>query len=107
MPSPLSGKKLGVLISAPPDHPNFLHGLNLASAALKNEVTVYLYLIDAAVPGIDENRLQSLREDGLKLFACAFGARKCDLETDDRATWVGLATASELISATDRFVSFN
>jgi len=107
MPSPLSGKKLGVLISAAPDQRNFSHGLHLARIALKNDVVVYLYLLDEAIPGINEKELQSLRDDGLKLFACAFGAKKRDLATDDRATWVGLATASEIISATDRFVSFN
>jgi predicted peroxiredoxin len=107
MSSPLAGNKLGILISAAPDQPNFSHGLRLAVTALKNGISVYLYLIDQAVPGIDEPRLQSLRADGLKLFACAFGAKKLNLETDERATWVGLATASELISATDRFVSFN
>ena len=107
MSSPLAGKKLGVLISAAPDQPNFSHGLHLARTALKNDVTVYLYLLDEAIPGIDQNELQAMRNDGLKLFACAFGAKKRNLETDDRATWVGLATASELISATDRFVGFN
>lgn len=107
MSSPLAGKKLGVLISAAPDQPNFQHGLQLARTALKNKVTVYLYLLDEAIPGIDRSELQAMRPDGLKLLACAFGARKRDFETDERATWVGLATASEIISATDRFVSFN
>ncbi len=107
MPSPLAGKKLGILISAAPDQPNFQHGLHLARTALLNNVTVYLYLLDEAIPGIDRGELQALRPDGLKLFACAFGAKKRELDTDERATWAGLATASELISATDRFVSFN
>jgi sulfur relay (sulfurtransferase) complex TusBCD TusD component (DsrE family) len=100
-------KKLGVLISSAPPQPNFRHGLRLAEAALARGVAVYLYLIDDAVPGIDDAGLQSLRQRGLHLFACAFGAKKRNLVTDDRATWVGLATASDLIAATDRFVSFN
>ena len=107
MPSPLAGKKLGILVSAAPDQPNFHHGLAFARTALENEVTVYLYLLDEAVIGVDENQLQTLRSNGLKLFACAYGARQRNLETDDRATWAGLATASDVISATDRFVSFN
>jgi predicted peroxiredoxin len=107
MSSPLAGSKLGILISAAPDRPNFRHGLRLAATALQNDITVYLYLIERAVPGIDEKQLQALRTKGVKLFACAFGAKKLNLETDDRATWAGLATASEISSATDRFVSFN
>lgn len=107
MSAALTGKKLGILVSAAPESVNFTHVLNLAGTALENGVTVYLYLIDEAVPGIELDGLQSLRPKGLKLFACAFGAKKRNLETDDRATWVGLATASDLIAATDRFVSFN
>ena len=99
--------KLGVLISTAPHRPNFQHGLRLAESALARGLAVYLYLIDEAVPGIDDQRLQALRSRGLHLFACAFGAKKRNLVTDDRATWAGLATASDLIAATDRFVSFN
>lgn len=107
MPADVSKKKLGLLLSCAPDQPNFRHGLRLAGTAIQRGVTVYLYLIDEAVPGIDDARIQALRAAGLHLFACALGARKRNLVTDDRATWVGLATASDLIAATDRFVSFN
>jgi sulfur relay (sulfurtransferase) complex TusBCD TusD component (DsrE family) len=100
-------KKLGLLVSSAPDRQNFAHGLNLAETAMNRGITVYLYLIDEAVPGIDDNRVQSLRNRGLHLFACSFGAKKRNLVTDERATWVGLATASDLIASTDRFVSFN
>jgi sulfur relay (sulfurtransferase) complex TusBCD TusD component (DsrE family) len=107
MPADVTNQKLGLLLAAAPDQPNFRHGLRLAETALQRGVTVYLYLIDEAVPGIDDARLQTLRTRGLHLFACALGARKRNLVTDERATWVGLATASDLIAATDRFVSFN
>lgn len=107
MPADDPAKKLGVLIASAPSRPNFGHGLHLAKAALAHGCSVYVYLIDEAVPGIDDARLQALRQQGLHLFACAFGAKKRNLVTDDRATWVGLATASDLIAATDRFVSFN
>jgi sulfur relay (sulfurtransferase) complex TusBCD TusD component (DsrE family) len=107
MPADVSQKKLGLLLSCGTSQPNFRHGLRLAETALQRGVMVYLYLIDEAVPGIDDARIQSLRSQGLHLFACALGARKRNLVTDERATWVGLATASDLIAATDRFVSFN
>jgi hypothetical protein len=100
-------KKLGLLIACAPHRANFRHGLRLARAAVARKMSVYLYLIDEAVPGIDHHEVQSLRQEGVHLFACAFGAKKRNLVTDDRATWVGLATASDLIAATDRFLSFN
>lgn len=100
-------RKLGVLVSSAPHQPNFSHALGVAGAALTAGHSVYLYLIDEGVPGIDDPKLQALRQRGLHLFACAFGAKKRKLVTDERATWVGLATASDLVSSTDRFVSFN
>jgi len=100
-------KKLGILIASPPDQQNFAHGLRLAETAIVRGLTVYLYLVDEAVPGIEDAGVQALKRQGLHLFACAFGAKKRNLITDERATWVGLATASDLIASTDRFVSFN
>lgn len=107
MAAETKARKLGLLVSSAPDRPNFSHSLLLADAALQRQIAVYLYLIDEGVPGIDHPTVQDFRKRGLHLFACAFGAKKRNLTTDDRATWVGLATASDLIAATDRFVSFN
>ena len=42
-------RKLGILLSVAPDHPNFLHGLQLATAALNARDEVYLYCLDEAV----------------------------------------------------------
>ncbi len=103
----LRGKKLGVLISACPGHPNFEHGLRLAEAALAQGITVYLYCIDGAVAGVAHSRLQALKKRGLNLFACAYGARQRRLPLGDNATFAGLTVVTDLIASTDRFVSFN
>lgn len=103
----LRGKKLGVLLSIRPDQPGFRHGLGLAEAALKEGVDVYLYCIDEAVHGIGEPQLQSMAARGLKLYACAYGMQRRDLPVNDKATFAGLGVLSDLIAATDRFVSFN
>ena len=103
----LRGKKLGVLLSTLPGQPGFQHGLRLAEAALDEGVDVYLYCIDDAVHGIGEPRLQTLAARGLKLYACAYGAQRRGLPVNDKATFAGLAVVSDLIAATDRFVSFN
>ena len=39
--------------------------------------------------------------------ACAYGAQQRGLPIDDRAAYAGLTVVSDLMSATDRFVSFN
>ena len=103
----LSGKKLGVLLSTSPDNPKFRHGLRLAEAAMKRGLLVYLYCIDEAVHGVGDPELQAMKSDGLKLFACAYAARERNLPISDLAAFSGLTVVSELISSTDRFVSFN
>ena len=103
----LRGKKLGLLISTRPDHPNFNRGLKLAEAAIDEGVDVYLYCIDDAVPGVESERLQALKERGLKLYACAYGAHKRGFALSDKAVFAGLTVVNDLVAATDRFLSFN
>jgi sulfur relay (sulfurtransferase) complex TusBCD TusD component (DsrE family) len=103
----LENKKLGLLLSASPEQPNFDRAIALATAALKNGVQVYFYCIDEAVAGLDRPQLQALKQSGVKLFACAFGAQRRQLSLGDLATFAGLSTVSDLIANTDRFVSFN
>ncbi|MDB6055216.1 MAG: hypothetical protein JWN25_2739 [Verrucomicrobiales bacterium] len=100
-------KKLGVLISARPDSASFRHAVNLSNAAIDQGIEVYLYCIDDAVTGADERQLQSLKERGLKLYACAYGAHKRNLTLHDKAVFAGLTVVNDLIAGTDRFLSFN
>jgi hypothetical protein len=103
----LRGKKLGLLLSTGPEHPNFHHGVRLAQTALGRGVDVYLYCIDEAVRGMDDPRLKSLAARGLKLFACAYGAQQRDLPSAGEPVLAGLSVVSDLMASTDRFLSFN
>jgi hypothetical protein len=103
----LRGKKLGVLISCKPDQPGFRHGLRTAAAAMKRGVSVYLYCIDEAVQGVIDPELQTLKANGLNLYACAYGAHKRNLALTEHATFAGLTVVNDIIAGTDRFVSFN
>ncbi len=103
----LRGKKLGLLLSTSPAQPGFQHGLRLAQAALEEGVEVFLYCVDEAVRGVEDPLLQTLAARGLKLYVCAYGAQRRGLGRNPQATYAGLALLSDLISAADRFVSFN
>ncbi|HYE29825.1 MAG TPA: DsrE family protein [Methylomirabilota bacterium] len=102
----LHGRKLGILISAPPLAPNFTHGVRLAEAARRLGVDVYLYCIDEAVPGLLSMEVQRLRSEGGKIFGCALAVQARSLKITDEAVLGGLGMVSELMSATDRFVAF-
>lgn len=103
----LRGKKLGILISCRPDEANFDHGLKVARAALAEGVDVYIYCIDDAVTGVENLDLQSLKANGLKLYACAYGAHRRNYPLNDKAMFAGLTVVNDIIAGTDRFLSFN
>ncbi|MCC7202242.1 MAG: DsrE family protein [Nitrospirae bacterium] len=105
-PSIVMNRKLGILLSTPPSHKNLETVIGLISSALRNDVTVYLYLDDEGVECIKEKSLIALSGDGLKLSVCAYGAQKKGVEPSDIAVFGGLAVLSELITACDRFIAF-
>lgn len=102
-----AARKLGILISVDPEHPNFHRGLQLATAALNAETQVYLYCLDDAVRGVDDERMQILRGHGLRLFACAFACQRRKIIPGENALYGGLTMLNDVMAATDRFVSFN
>ena len=102
-----AAKKLGIMISARPESKNFEHGVNLAGAALRRGIAVYLYCIDHAVEGLAGSRLAELKEKGARIFACAYSMQERELNNPGDWTLSGLTILSDLIANTDHFVSFN
>lgn len=103
----LRGRKLGLLVSCGPEHPGFHHGVHLAAAALARGVDTYFYCLDDAVTGVGNTDLQQISAQGLKLYACAYGAQQRGLPIDSRATYVGLTVLSDMFASTDRMVCFS
>ena len=101
-----AGKKLGLLLTAAPDKPSFQHGVALATAALERGVQVYLYCIHDAVKGVGDLRLQMLRQRGLVIYGCAYAAQQREMELTEVATFAGLGVLADIITGTDRFLSF-
>jgi sulfur relay (sulfurtransferase) complex TusBCD TusD component (DsrE family) len=100
--------KLGLMLSTPPEHPNLPVLAGLARAALARGDGVYVYLIDEGVRTLDDRRIQELAGAGVKLFACAYGAQKRGLPTNNlAATYSGLVVLNDLIDGCDRFLAFN
>jgi sulfur relay (sulfurtransferase) complex TusBCD TusD component (DsrE family) len=100
-------RKLGLMVSTEPAHPNLDTALGLSDAALARGTDVYLYLIDDAVAAVEDARLQALADRGLKLFVCAYGCQKRRQPLSDRATNCGLVVLADIINGTDRFISLN
>ena len=100
-------RKLGLLVSTAPDHPNLEVALGLATAALDRGAEVYLYLIDDGVAGVEEPRVQRLAARGVRLFVCAYGCQKRRLPLSDKATNCGLVVLTDVINGTDRFLALN
>jgi sulfur relay (sulfurtransferase) complex TusBCD TusD component (DsrE family) len=101
-------RSLGILLSTGPENSNLSTALGLSGAALHSGVDVYLYLIDEGVLAVDDPRFQPLRDSGLKLFACAYGAQQRGVpRKDEKATYCGLVVLSNIVSTCDRFVALN
>lgn len=102
----LKGKKLGVLLTTAPAHPNFRPALALMSAALDAGVRLYLYCVDEGVRSVATPEVQALKERGASLFGCAYGAGRRNIPLDESAAWSGLTVLADVVGSTDRFVSF-
>ncbi len=100
-------RKLGLLLSTPPEHQNLQTVLSLVEEALNQEIVPYLYLIDDGVKNVDLPAFFDLSKRGLKLFACAYGAQRYGIAVDDKAVFCGLVVLSDLIKGCDRFIAFN
>jgi len=100
-------KKLGILLSTAPEHPNLETAIGLGGAALARGADLYLYLIDDGVRALADPRLRALPGRGAKLFVCAYGCQKRRLPLSDKATNCGLVVLADIVNATDRFLSFN
>jgi len=105
--SDLARRKLGLMVSTAPTHPNLDTALGLSTAALDRGGDVYLYLIDDAVAAVEDARVQALAARGLKLFVCAYGCQKRGHPLSDKATNCGLVVLTDIINGTDRFLSLN
>ena len=66
----LKKKKLGILLSRPPDHPHAHTVTRLSEEGLAAGVEVYLYLIDEGVKNLHNPRMLELAQSGVK-FLCA------------------------------------
>jgi len=102
----LRGKKLGLMVSSLPEAKSFDCAYQLALAALTEGVQVYLYYMDDGVKGVRDKRVQALKGKGAQLFACAYSAQRREIAIDESAVFSGLATVSDIMSGTDRFLSF-
>jgi hypothetical protein len=105
----LTKKKLGVLLSTGPQHPNLDTALGLSRAALDRGAEVYLYLIDDGVQALADERLRALPARGAKLFVCAYGCQKRRLPLEDSPdiTYCGLVVLTDVMNGTDRFLALN
>ena len=100
------GKKLGVLLTTAPAHPNFRPALALMNGALDAGARVYLYCIDEGVHAVTAPEVQALKARGASLFGCAYGAHRRHIAVDDSAAWSGLTVLADVVGSTDKFVSF-
>ena len=105
----MSDRRLGLMLSTPPTHPSVETVVQLAQAALRKGVDVYLYLIDEGVKTAVDQRYVGLIDAGVKMSVCAYGCQQHGVLTttiDSRASLSGLVVLSGIIDGCDRFLAF-
>jgi len=105
----MASRKLGLLLSTPPSHPSVETVVQLAQAALRRGVEVYLYLIDEGVKTVTDQRYLRLIDVGAKMSVCAYGCQQYGVLTttvDSRVSLSGLVVLSGIIDGCDRFLAF-
>ena len=110
MPEPESRKKLGIMLSLPPSHPNAETVVRLTEEAIRMKVDVYVYLIDEGVKNLQNPAILNLTKTGAKLNVCAYGCQQHKVSTDgyDKSvTFCGLVVLHQIITGCDRFLAFN
>lgn len=105
----LSKRKLGLMLSTAPEHPNLRTAVTLSRTALDRGADVYLYLIDDGVAAKDRPEMRELAGRGAKLFVCAYGCQKraIPLSDPDTFTYSGLVVLTDLINGCERFIALN
>jgi len=103
----MTRKKIGIMLSTPPESPGITTVAGLSSAALAKGHEVYLYLIDEGTRNLSDARLAKLKTEGLKLFVCAYGAERQGIYPSDEAVFCGLVVLSDIVKGCDRFIAFN
>ena len=105
----MAARKLGLLLSTAPSHPSVETVVQLAHAALRRGVEVYLYLIDEGVKMVTDSRYLGLIDAGAKMSVCAYGCQQHGVPTvtvDSRVSLSGLVVLSGIIDGCDRFLAF-
>ena len=105
----MAALKLGLLLSTPPSHPSVETVVQLAQAALRQGIEVYLYLIDEGVKSVIDQRYVGLIDAGVKMSVCAYGCQQHGVPTvtvDSRVSLSGLVVLSGIIDGCDRFLAF-
>ncbi|MEP6933317.1 MAG: DsrE family protein [Nitrospirota bacterium] len=105
----MATRRLGLLLSTPPSHPSVETVIQLAQAALRRGIDVYLYLIDEGVKAVVDQRYLGLIDAGVKMSVCAYGCQQYGVPTvtvDSRVSLSGLVVLSGIIDGCDRFLAF-
>jgi sulfur relay (sulfurtransferase) complex TusBCD TusD component (DsrE family) len=99
--------KLGLLLASAPDRPELGEVYRLALDAIGRGDLAFLYLVDDGVRCLDRPEVAELRERGVRLFACAYGAKKRGIAWDpSKAAFSGLTGLLDVIVGCDRFLAF-
>ena len=90
--------RLGVLLAEGRGKPEFLGAVRLCEEALAAGGEAYLYCLHEGIRCVGSAELQALRTRGLRLFGCAFAARRRGIEMGEEAVYSGLGVLADIVA---------
>lgn len=98
--------RFGALLASGEGGGAFAGAISACAGAMDSGADAFLYLLHEGVRKVHDPGLQALRDRGLRLFCCAFGARRREMEADEAAVYCGLGTLADIIASADRFSGY-
>ena len=101
-----SKKRLGILVSCVPTSASWKHVEGLTLAGLERKVTVFLYFVGPATEHLENPLWADLSAKGVRVYAFGRSVRERRLDVADWVVLSGLSMLSDIVTKTDRFLSF-
>lgn len=100
-------RKTAVLLIAGPEDENWQAWMPEVRSIMSSGSEMHLYLIDRGVLHMLQNELLDLKSEGLRLYACAYGAARYGVPVTNQAVFCGLTVLSNLLKGCEWLVAIS
>ncbi|MCL7410519.1 MAG: DsrE family protein [Methanosarcinaceae archaeon] len=98
--------KLGILLTTSPEHENTNTVIEISKSAIKQGISVSIFLMADGTHNSVFEPFQNLIEHGVEIILCAHNAAKRKVEVVENIVYGSQYDLATIIKESDRFISF-